>query len=274
MLHTAIRHVTDEQWHDMLRRSVSSPEVDGIRLPGFPPTHVQEGTVNAAGVNAIDEANGFYLDVRGHADSLGAPVNPLSRLLDFGCGWGRILRFFVRDIPDEQLVGADIRPAFVDYCVKTGVPGNFSVIDVAGRLPYGDGEFTHIVSYSVFTHLPWETAEHRLAELARVAAPGCLFFLTVRPPRLLDHIAHGTEAKNDRERVLFEFAGEARAQLQRLPETGYAYLATNPDTKSTYGTAVYTEDFIRKNWAKHFSLVSYLAEPSRMWQAFAVMRRR
>jgi SAM-dependent methyltransferase len=49
------------------------------------------------------------------------------------------------------------------------------------RLPFGDGEFSLIVSISVFTHLTQDQAESYLAELARLLAPEgvllCTWFL-------------------------------------------------------------------------------------------------
>jgi SAM-dependent methyltransferase len=259
----------------MMTRSVTSAEVDGIRLPGFPPTDVQDGTVALHGVAAIDAADRFYIDVRRQASWLGIPLGRYTRLLDFGCGWGRIIRFFVRDVPDQQLYGADVSPTLIDSCVQTGVPGNFSVIDPVGHLPYPDAFFTHLLAYSVFTHLSPAAALNRLEELARVAVPGALFFFTVRPPQFLEFVAQRAEvnAKTSNERALFALAEEARAHVQRLGETGYAYLATIPGTKDTYGDAVYTEQFIRHKWAERFSLVSYQYDLSRGWQALVVMRR-
>ena len=33
-----------------------------------------------------------------------------SRVLDFGCGWGRVIRFFLKDVAPWNLVGVDIDP--------------------------------------------------------------------------------------------------------------------------------------------------------------------
>lgn len=35
------------------------------------------------------------------------PIQSCCAVLDFGCGWGRTIRFFLRDVEPEKLLGVD-----------------------------------------------------------------------------------------------------------------------------------------------------------------------
>ena len=38
------------------------------------------------------------------------------RVLDYGCGWGRLVRFLARDVPQGSLYGCDPVEAILDVC--------------------------------------------------------------------------------------------------------------------------------------------------------------
>lgn len=171
---------------------------------------------------------------------------------------------------DSNLYGADIDPESINFCLGEGLPGTFSLISPSGRLPYDDGHFTHILAYSVFTHLSPGASRHWLAELRRVSAPGCVFALTLEPPRFLRFISNGSDIKNEWHRMLFTRFGGLVAELEsELTSNGYVFLDTG--TTGVYGDAIYTPQYIRREWADLFSLVSYTDDPKQFWQALAFM---
>ena len=45
----------------------------------------------------------------------GLSARPLNEcdVLDFGCGWGRYTRLFLKDTPPDRIVGVDVDPEFV-----------------------------------------------------------------------------------------------------------------------------------------------------------------
>lgn len=63
-LYEAIQTAIDDHWLDLLRRSVTSREVDGLVLPGFPPDEHQKATIGSSGANALLEADRFYRGVK------------------------------------------------------------------------------------------------------------------------------------------------------------------------------------------------------------------
>ena len=95
-------------------------------------------------------------------------------MLDFGCGWGRIIRFF--DI--ENLWGIDIQEEAIKACQDTIPTARFAQVEPLGPAPFDDGTFDVAYAFSVFSHLSEEAHLRWLAELQRVLKPGGLLVVT------------------------------------------------------------------------------------------------
>jgi SAM-dependent methyltransferase len=93
------------------------------------------------------------------------------RVLDFGCGSGRILRHWHR-AEGLELHGTDYNPHLIAWCTRNYPFARFRVNELEGPLPYPDESFDFAYAWSVFTHLPETLEEHHVAELARVLRPG------------------------------------------------------------------------------------------------------
>ena len=277
MLHELVKHLSDDQWIEILNESVTRENPLGIPMPRFPTDDVQVKIMGSSGRVALAGADKMYRFMKKVSKDGGCPLSSTSKILDFGCGWGRFTRFFVKDVEDSNILGADVAPAMVQICQSTRVPGEYSLIDPTGKLPYEDGTISHILSYSVFTHLPEVAASHWLAELSRVAAPGAMFVFTVEPPRFLDTIADGDASTTDNwwlKTLIERHKAQAVDGRERLAETGYAFIPTNGEhLADQYGDSVFTSSYIKREWAKYFSLVSYLDEPQQFQQAVVVMKK-
>jgi SAM-dependent methyltransferase len=135
-----------------------------------------------------------------HFAELGG-LRPDERVLDIGCGIGRMARPLVRYLgPDGVYEGFDIVPEGIAWCAARYPPNfTFRLLDVhnaryhpAGRepaeracFPYDDAAFDFAFATSVFTHLRPEAADRYLGEMARVLRPGgralLTFFLADEP---------------------------------------------------------------------------------------------
>src|SRR5262245_41067579 len=108
--HRVFADVSDEEWLQIMIGSVAGSRARGVRLPGFPPDELQRTFVGSAGEQAIREGFAFYRIVNDYAAQLNRPLRASSRVLDFGCGWGRILRLFLKDVKSKNLCGIDVDP--------------------------------------------------------------------------------------------------------------------------------------------------------------------
>ena len=70
------------------------------------------------------------------------------KLLDFGVGWGRILRFFMKDFFPENLYGVDINEDLLSICRKTFKWGTFLKSNAFPPINMPDCSFDFIVGYS------------------------------------------------------------------------------------------------------------------------------
>jgi SAM-dependent methyltransferase len=267
------RKVSDKKWFELLIASIDKPVVKGITFPGFPPADIQRTFVGSACRETLAEAFTFYSFLKNAAKTAGSPLQPESRFLDFGCGWGRFLRFFWKDINEENLHGCDIDAMIIDVCKSTRVPGEIAKIDPLGSLPYTDGCFDVGMAYSVFTHLPESLHLHWVQELARVTRPGGIFCLTLEPRRFLDFIADISEPDNAWYQMLSVHKPRL-GEYYRLFDAGdLVFMPTNAGVEATYGDAVVPLSFVRANWSPWFEIIDYIDKPKKFWQAVLVVRR-
>jgi SAM-dependent methyltransferase len=121
-----------------------------------------------------------------------AMLEPGTRLLDIGCGCGRVARHLL-DAPLEEYFGFDRHPGMIEWAqsnigarddrfrfehvdVQSGyeeVDGQAGVVSAAAFVfPCDDGAFTSALATSVFTHMDFAGTDRYLSETARVLVPG------------------------------------------------------------------------------------------------------
>ncbi|WP_354700979.1 hypothetical protein DSM112329_01273 [Paraconexibacter sp. AEG42_29] len=94
------------------------------------------------------------------------------RLLDFGCGSGRILRHLIRAVPGTELHGCDIDATSVEWVQANLAPRCRAVVaPPQPPLPFADGCFDVVWAVSVFSQIHEGWADW-LLELRRVLRPG------------------------------------------------------------------------------------------------------
>ncbi|MDQ3678006.1 MAG: class I SAM-dependent methyltransferase [Actinomycetota bacterium] len=100
------------------------------------------------------------------------------RVLDFGCGSGKVMRHFLPEAQDCELWGCDIdEPSIAWLQRELSPPLHAFVNGEAPPLHQPDAMFDLVWSVSVFTHLTDHWAGW-LAELHRVLAPGGLAIIS------------------------------------------------------------------------------------------------
>ena len=158
-----------------------------MMLPGFPPDEMQIATTGQAGRATLQEAYAFYMDCVDSFARFGRPIGRDDRLLDFGIGWGRIARFFLNEIAPDNLYGLDVDLDLIEICRRDFRAGQFLVCDPWPPSNLPAGHFSHIVGYSVFSHLSEAACRAWMQEFHRLLAPGGMVALTTRGRWFFDH---------------------------------------------------------------------------------------
>jgi ubiquinone/menaquinone biosynthesis C-methylase UbiE len=273
-----IRQLTRDEWRDRLVASVEQPVLDDLRYPGFPAESIQRQFVGSSNADALGEGFNFYEHVHQHLLGRKHQRCKAQRYLDFGSGWARIGRFFLRDFERGDMAGVDIDAKMVDFCREAEAPGLFLEIANGQPLPFADGAFRLITAYSVFTHLPQPLFEAWMAELLRVLAPGGLLVFTVEPERFLDFIGSidETNCESQWHQSLASYKSELPRMRSEVARTGITYVATGGGdmrTPDVYGEAVVSPAYLEKLVKPRGRLVDYVDDGARFWQAVAVVQR-
>ena len=94
------------------------------------------------------------------------------RVLDLGCGTGRLLEDLRRRLPEAELVGVDPSEGMLAVARRrlAGEPGVRLEVATAARLPLPDASVDVVTTTMSFHH--WEAQDASLREVARVLAPG------------------------------------------------------------------------------------------------------
>jgi SAM-dependent methyltransferase len=241
-------------------------------LPSVPDPALQELWNGASGELLAAQSKAFYTKLRQtfarHSD------RPLAdaRVLDFGCGWGRLTRFLARDVTPGRLYGCDPVEGILDVCRESGVPATLARSDfLPERLPF-DERFDLAFAFSVFTHMSEPAHESCLRALHGALLPGGILVVTVRPPEYLRvcELMHplleqlGPDYRARLEEPVYLFTPHA-AEPSHMQYTG---------GEMTYGEAVITLPYIRARWSSMFELLDVHLLVGDLHQVVISLRRR
>ena len=91
-------------WALLLTQEYSAyPNIRAL-LPSVPDPTLQARWNGTSGVPLASQSAAFYRRLRDRYGELGERPLADSRVLDFGCGWGRLTRFLARDVPRRPAV--------------------------------------------------------------------------------------------------------------------------------------------------------------------------
>jgi SAM-dependent methyltransferase len=167
----------------------------------------------------------------------GSTLDDVERWLDFGCGYGRVVRFLVERVPAERVWVSDVVEEGVDFCrAEFGVNALYSSSELAAvRL----GSFDFIYAISVITHLDEENSEAFLRLLGESLREGGIALFTTHGRWSLENAGlYGAEYEARRP----EIAAAVR-------ERGIAYLPYSFATDG-YGITWHSRDYITATVAR------------------------
>jgi SAM-dependent methyltransferase len=128
--------------------------------------------------------------------SSGASLESCARILDFGCGAGRMIRSLQPLADTGEIWGADILSTHITWCQQyLSPPFHFVTTTVFPHLPFEDRYFSLVYAGSVFTHVDDLTAAWFL-ELRRVLRPSGRLYITINDRRTVDILGNDQDTRS------------------------------------------------------------------------------
>jgi SAM-dependent methyltransferase len=143
---------------------------------------------------------------------------PVTDIFDFGCGHGRVARWFSAAFPHAQIHVTDYQRSGVEFCVE-----KLGCRETSGEIPRG--RFDLVWLGSVFTHLSAQVVEPLLRNLLGSLRPNGVLVFTSQGRYCIERMRGYDWKKDDRvwlhyniDRVRFETV------VTQYHETGYGYV--------------------------------------------------
>ncbi|OED42629.1 hypothetical protein AB833_05815 [Chromatiales bacterium (ex Bugula neritina AB1)] len=102
-------------------------------------------------------------------------------ILDYGCGWGRLLRIMNYYAPVENVIGIDAMQTSLDHCREAGIQNQLEIVSARpNTLPLGGREIDFSFAFSVFSHTPEDVTGLMLSSLRKSISGNGIFVATIR----------------------------------------------------------------------------------------------
>jgi len=274
------------EWCTLLCKSLSGERIlspFGDPLPRFPSEELQRNTTSLSGEQALLQASGFYSDLSDALDSRDIRIEPNWMILDFGSCWGRISRFFMRDVPKRNIQGVDVEKGFVDICNDLFDSDAFSVCQAMPPLEFVDSTVSLISAYSVFSHLSETAFLAWMREFGRILKPGGIIAFTTRNEGFFDYCerlnAHKNELTGYQLALATAVGGDAELR-QKYRSGEFVFVSSRgvngggSMNESFYGETFIPYAYIRNHLANNFEILDYKPIGQTYDQALFVLRKR
>ncbi|MFX0197453.1 MAG: class I SAM-dependent methyltransferase [Candidatus Hodarchaeota archaeon] len=217
------------------------------------------------------------IQITSKADKHGHPFESASKVLDFGCGTSRILRYMVEFMPGPQYYGSEVfsenikwgRSAFPE--VTYIQHGNYPPLEIR------DCAFDIIYAYSIFTHYEEKLHLQWLSELERLLKPEGLLILTVHGKKILDRCKDEQYIR----RTMCIEGRDYEELCNKFNDYGYVfYRCYDPKhlergglNAGVFGITYISKEYIRKNWSNKFHVLEHDEGAVSNWHDYVIMKK-
>lgn len=215
------------------------PALSGL-LPKMADEQVQRNWTGDAGYPLLRQTLTFVRSASVRYQQLTGRSLQDASILDFGCGYGRIMRLMAFFSSPRDIWGVDPWDQSISICRQDRMFGNLAISDYLPRtLPVGTRKFDLIYAFSIFTHLSERTTRLALATLGDYLSEDGLLVVTIRPREYWQHVGDMQPVGPEKNRWL--------DQLRHHDETGFAFVPHDRapiEGEVTYGDTSFTLDWL------------------------------
>lgn len=209
-------------------------------LPRMADLQVQRDWTGADGYRLLSQTLAFVRSISQNYAIITKKDLSGCRILDFGCGYGRIIRAMYYFADPDDLYGCDPWDVSIELCKQDGVIGNLAVSEYLPKeLPFSS-KFDLIYAFSVFTHLSKRATHECLNTIVDALSPEGVIVITIRPVEYWAADSHTTATQ--------------KADLVRQHDAaGFAFNPHNRaavDGDVTYGDTSMTLDYLAREFPR------------------------
>ena len=209
-------------------------------LPEMPADAIQIAWTGNAGMELLKQSISFVKTMTHFYEKTYNKNLKGSKILDYGCGWGRLIRLMYKFTSPDNIYGCDAWQQSLQICLDTRVRANLRMCaEVPETIPFNDVKFDLIYAFSVFTHLSEKTGLSVISALRRVLSDDGMLAVTIRP---LDYWKNHDQKQSPVDVTKMEYEHRKR---------GFAFTPHNRSPINgdiTYGDTSISLDFIAKYW--------------------------
>lgn len=165
-------------------------------------------------------------------------LNNFNKILDFGCGCGRIIRH-LKNKSNIEIYGTDYNHQLVTWCKKNLTFANFSINEMEPPLNFPNDFFDFIYAISIFTHMSKNLQQKWIREFSRILKPNGFLFITTHGKYYLNRLT--PEEKN-------QFAN-GQMIIKRSKHLGTNLCST-----------FHPNEYVLRNTLKTFKIIDYIPE--------------
>lgn len=185
------------------------------------------------------------------------------RILDFGCGAGRMIRHLQRLAATCEIWGTDISAEHILWCKRNlSPPFHFATTTKVPHLPFEDRSFRLVYGGSVFTHID-DLADAWLLELHRILAPDGRVYVTI-------HDEHTVQLLEEQSRSAAWLARVRKYKVYREAKDAFDMISIGRDERSQ---VFYSRDYFCRMASSAFDVVSITPE-AYFYQTALVLKRK
>ncbi|QVX14859.1 class I SAM-dependent methyltransferase [Pseudomonas congelans] len=151
-------------------------------LPRMAPDEIQRNWNGSSGYDLLLQSCAFMRTLECGVNRFSGRSLDGSKILDFGCGWGRLIRLLYKFTDPANIYGCDPWAKSLEICNESNLTASLALSNyLPTELPFPRVKFDFIYSYSVFTHLSEKAARAAVTACRKHIADDGLLIITVRP---------------------------------------------------------------------------------------------